>query len=199
MSDPVKLKRSMPLEGCTISHDGLIIRSVPDIAKIILQRSNNVTDSEMEVFGQKFDQTFGPELSQQVCRKTVSKDGTITAHCLNPTIWIILCDDQDVGTITGWFEAAAQEATITTSEITDQYICLDIEGRHAQALLAKGCALDLSSESFSENHVVRTLLAQTNIVLWRNKEDGYRILFDVSLSDYLWLWLKGAATEFSGM
>ncbi|VAV95427.1 hypothetical protein MNBD_ALPHA02-1188, partial [hydrothermal vent metagenome] len=42
-----------------------------------------------------------------------------------------------------------------------------------------------------------TLLAQANIMIWRHGKDSFRILFDVSLSDYLWHWLEGAAAEFA--
>lgn len=196
MSDPVKLAQKIPMEGRVIAGDSLTIQSVPVIGKIMLQRSNKVTDSEMGAFGRKFAQTFGPEFPLKVCGKTVSNDGAITIHCLNPNSWIILSNNHDVATITEWVEDAAQDITITTADMTDQYICLNIEGRYARALLAKGCALDLSDESFHENYVARTLLSQVNIVLWRNANGGYRILFDVSLSDYLWRWLDVTADEF---
>ncbi|PCJ38599.1 MAG: hypothetical protein COA81_12675 [Alphaproteobacteria bacterium] len=64
------------------------------------------------------------------------------------------------------------------------------------ALLAKGCALALSGDVFTVKDVASTLLAQANIMIWRHGKDSFRILFDVSLSDYLWHWLKGAAAEF---
>lgn len=196
MSEKFELARKMPLEGSVIAHEGLTIRPVLGRGKILLQRSNSVADSEMETLGQKFVQTFGTGLPLNVCDKTVSKDSAITVLCLNPSSWIIICDEDDVGTIMGWFEEAAQAATITTSDMTDQYICLDIRGSFARSLLAKGCALDLAEESFSENHVARSLLAQANIVIWRH-DSSYRIIFDVSLCDYLWLWLEGASTEFA--
>ena len=191
-----ELIRKLPLEGLSINHSGLTIRPVENRSKIMVQRSNNVTNSEMEGLSQKFSQAFGLELPLKVCDKVMSKDGFISALCLNPTSWVIVCDDNIVANITEWFEGLTEGKTITTSDMADQYICLNIEGKFARALLAKGCALDLSDKVFSKNHAARTLLAQANIVIWRNEEGGYAILFDVSLSNYLWFWLESAAKEF---
>lgn len=196
MSEIFELARKTPLEGCGITHDGLTIQPVQGKGKIMLQRTNSVADSEIEALGQKFVQTFGAGLPLNVGDKAVSKDGAITVLCFNPSSWLILCDDKDVGTIMDWVGDVVQTATITVSDMTDQYICLTMEGRHAQSLLAKGCALDLAAQSFPENHVARSLLAQANIVIWRHGS-GYHIIFDVSLSDYLWLWLEGASAEFA--
>lgn len=198
MSETFKLARKRPLEGYEIAYDGLTIRPVQDRGKIMLQRSNKVIDSEMEALGLKFSQTFGVALPLQVCRKSVSNDGAVSVLCINSNSWMILCDnDDDVRAITDWVEKMAQGMTIKATVMTDQNICLDIDGHRARMLLAKGCALDLLDENFFEDHVARTLLSQANIVIWRNNKDGFRILFDVCLSGYLWLWLEGAAAEFA--
>ncbi len=197
MSDPTALTRQIPLDGQIITHNGLTIRPVPGSGIIMLQRSSCVTDSEMGSLGNLFAQTFGSDLPLQVCQKAVSRDGAVTLLCISPESWVILCAEKDIGTISNWIRTTAGQATITASEMTDQYICIDIEGDYARALLAKGCALDLSDELFSGHSTARTLLSQANIIIWRISDDGFRILFDTSLCNYLWQWLESASEEFS--
>lgn len=196
MFDSVKLAKKKLMADFAIDHRGLSIRSVRGQGKIMLQRSNIVTNSEMERLGQNFTQAFGPELPLQVCQIAENKVSAVSIMCISPTSWIIQCEGKDVETIMECFEGTAQDISIAATDMTDQYICLDIEGEYARALLAKGCALDLSDKIFTENQVARTLLAQANIVIWRIGEGGYRILFDVSLGNYLGLWLDGTAKEF---
>ncbi|NOZ66639.1 MAG: hypothetical protein GXP00_09135 [Alphaproteobacteria bacterium] len=197
MSDPAHLSRRQPLYGRSIIHNGLQILPVPEVGKIMLQRSNRVHDDDMTDFGEAFAQAFGPELPLQVNSTIVSKDGAITLLCTGPNTWMILCDDPDAMTIAGWIEATAGDRTITAAIMTDQYICLDIRGEHARALLAKGCALNLDAQVFTEGHCARTLLAQANMVLWPMGTEGFRIFFDVSFSEYLWYWLESVSEEYA--
>lgn len=191
MSETVTLARRYPLDGLSLTCDTLTIRPVEG-GKIMLQRSNTVADKTMEKLGELCDFL----IPLQVCRKAVGRDGAVTTLCTAPNMWIILCEDHNAGAIAQEIEAASGEATITAAVVTDQFICLDIEGRHARALLAKGCALDLDNKVFSGKHVARTLLAQTNIVIWRTDRDGFRLMVDVSLASYLSFWLEEASAEF---
>jgi len=198
MSNSTKLKRHTPISDDILIADTLKIQTIPDPAKVIVQRSASVTDRKMATFGKNFKKAFGVDLPLQVCSKAVSDDGSVTVVCTTPYTWIVLSDTQNAKTIADWVQkTAAQKIVITASEMTDQYICLDIKGPKARALLAKGCAVDLSPEVFAEHHSIRTLLAQANVVIWHTDPNDFRILFDISLSDYLGHWLKGAAAEFS--
>lgn len=189
MSD---LELHTPFTDALISHTELSIRPVANMGKIMMQRSNCVTDKAMITLGVACDINI-PLIP---CEKTYQSENATDTACIEPNMWMVTCERERAESLAANIEKARGNDTITAAVVTDQYLCLNIRGAQARALLAKGCALNLSEDSFSENQVARTLLAQANIIIWQTEKNGFNILFDVSLSDYLWCWLDGASKEF---
>lgn len=194
MSDQT-LGRDYPLDGKAIVSDSLSIIPAVGVGKVIISRSNQVPDNALKPLGD----ILGVIIPTQPCRMVRHGGGEGVVVCLSPNSWIIICDEVklsqhmvEINQVIG----ANKTGTITITEVSDQYQFLEIDREKSSSLLSKGCSLDLHPDVFKDNHAVQTLLAQAEIILWRTQGGGFQILFDVSLSDYLWRWLDGAAAEF---
>lgn len=165
----------------------LVIRPV-SVGKILLQRSNSVAEDKMA--------KLGIDIPMEVGRRTGDRDRQVSVLCLAPDRWMLICPENITGQLAADIERATGSDSIFATVMTDQYLCLDIAGGNSRALLAKGCGLNLDAEVFTGDHVASTLLAQADIVLWRPEITSFRILFDVSLENYLRDWIRGASAEF---
>ena len=174
------LLRDMPLLGDVIDHSELKIRP-QHLGVVMIQLSDMVTTSPLEL------PDFG----------IVSAQDAHTIFSIIPNQWLHICQLNKVDEAIATYKAKITNQNIVVSRMSDQYIVFKINGNDAQNLLAKGCELDLSSDNFKQNHCARTLLAHLNVVIWREADDGFKLLIDASYAEHLWLWLEGAGLEFS--
>lgn len=176
----VKLSREMPLIGEIIDHSGLLIKPMHQ-GVVVVQQSDLVMDTEL----------YLPEFG------TVLSSDSETILSAIPKHWMLFCDLEIVQKTMDDYSSQTGDENISVSDMSDQYIILDVSGEHARALLAKGCELDLSVETFKPNQCARTLLAHVNVVVWRETTEDFKLIVDVSFAAHLWLWLQGAAAEYS--
>lgn len=169
-----------PLSTNMIDYSGLKIKP-HHMGVVMVQQSDIVTKSPLEL------PSFG---------KLFAQDGETTFTVI-PNQWLHICALDKVAEIVANYKTKITTENIIISTMSDQYIIFEIKGTHAQNLLAKGCELDLSSDNFKQNSCARTLLAHLNIVIWRETAEDFKLLIDASFAEHLWLWLEGAASEFS--
>ena len=191
----IKATRICPLEKKKIMHDGLNIFPFDHMGKISVQKSSQVSQVDFEIFEENFQKLFNITLPP-ICMKTLNYDQNIMAVCVIPNQWMILSDEKKIVEIQNFCKKTAQYITLVATDMTDQYLCVDIKGQYARALLAKGCVFDLDKMENIKNLAARTLLKGCNITLWSMGKNHYRFLFDVSLDEYLWHWFEQVSQEF---
>lgn len=176
----VKLSREMPLIGEVIDHAGLLIKPMHH-GVVMVQQSDLVMDTEL----------YLPEFG------TVLSSDSETILSAMPKHWMLFCDLEIVKKTMNDYSRQVGEENIVVTDMSDQYITLSVGGKYARALLAKGCELDLSVDIFKPNQCARTLLAHVNVVIWREADEDFELIVDVSFAAHLWVWLKGATAEYS--
>jgi len=93
--------------------------------------------------------------------------------------------------------AAGDAAAALCVGMGDGRCTFDVTGANAADLVAKGTSLDLYPSLFAEGMSAMTLFAQVNAIVDRPPGlDGFRLIFDVSLRDYLHNWFRDAIVEF---
>ncbi|MES2494734.1 MAG: sarcosine oxidase subunit gamma family protein [Pseudomonadota bacterium] len=113
---------------------------------------------------------------------------------IGPDEWLIIGDVAPNAAIEA---AAADAAAALCVGMGDGRCTFDVTGANAAHLLAKGTSLDLHTALFAEGMSAMTLFAQVNVIVDRPPElDGFRLIFDVSLRDYLHRWFRDAIVEF---
>ncbi len=76
-----------------------------------------------------------------------------------------------------------------------------VSGRHAPAMFAKLCGVDLRPEAFAELAVAQTSVARLGAIVIRDDlgpTSAYHLLADSASASYLWACLLDAMDEFSG-
>ena len=83
------------------------------------------------------------------------------------------------------------------TDVSDGRTIIEIAGRHARDVLAKGCGLDLHDRVFAPGQCAQSGLAKARILLRQlDLAPSYQIFVQRSHAEYLWLWLKDAAREY---
>jgi sarcosine oxidase subunit gamma len=136
---------------------------------------------------------FGTALPQEPCRAATA--GERAALWLGPDEWLLLAPESEgaaLGTALARVIGAAPHSLV---EIGHRQVALEIAGRNAETLLSAGCPLDLDRSAFPVGMCTRTLFAKTEIVLWRQAEDRFRLEVARSFAAYLCGLLAEAAAE----
>lgn len=81
-------------------------------------------------------------------------------------------------------------------QISHRQVALEISGPHAAAALNAGCPLDLDIGAFPVGMCTRTVLAKSEVVLWRTAEQTFRLEVARSFAGYVSKLLATVAREF---
>jgi sarcosine oxidase subunit gamma len=77
-------------------------------------------------------------------------------------------------------------------DVSANRVCLELSGKGAADVLARGCALDLHPTVFPPGTCAQTLFARTQVILYRSDEHVFRLLVRPSYADYLREWFTDA-------
>ena len=72
--------------------------------------------------------------------------------------------------------AKALKGKAYTTEQTDAWVILKIEGPRSRAALARFCPLDLHPDAFAENQAARTVMEHMSAVIIRTGDDSFHLL-----------------------
>jgi len=113
-----------------------------------------------------------------------------------PNEYLCFCaladEDKCVSALTA--ALAGQFATVTL--VSDSRVGFVVTGSNADALLSKGCSIDMHRVAFPAGRVVTTRFAGLPAVLMRREAGDYAIYFDVAYVEFILKWLLDAAEEF---
>ena len=120
--------------------------------------------------------------------------GAVRAIWIGLDEWLILGDTASHAVI----EAAASDAAAALSVgVGDGRCIFVVTGPSAADLISKASSLDLGRALASPDQSAMTLFAQVNVIIDQPPGlDGFRLIFDVSLRDYLHRWFRDAIVEF---
>jgi len=121
-------------------------------------------------------------------------EGAVRVIWIGPDEWLIIGATAPNGAI----EAAAGDAAAALCvSVGDGRCTFDVTGPDAGELLAKAMSIDLHPAVFTEGRSAMTLFAQAHAIVDRPPGlAGFRLIFDVSLRDYLHRWFEDALVEF---
>jgi sarcosine oxidase subunit gamma len=125
-------------------------------------------------------------------------DGTgRSALWLGPDEYLVVTEAGGEAGLAETLRQALHGHHAAVTDVSDGRTTIEIAGRHARDVLAKGCGLDLHPRVFGPGRCAQTGLAKARIIL---RQTGPAPVFEIfverSHAEYLWLWLKDAAREF---
>jgi len=176
-----------PLDGFTAAA-ALGLSAAKPLARFILRgRPEALSAAET---------ALGFALPQQACR--AASAGERHALWLGPDEWLLLAPALEGDGLGAALEAAMEGLPHSLVEVGQRQTAILAAGPKATALLNVGCPLDLDLEAFPIGMCTRTLLAKTEVVLWRTGPESFHIEVWRSFAVYAWRFLEAAGLEFAG-
>ncbi len=124
-----------------------------------------------------------------------SPDGERHVLWLGPDEWLIVGPSGSAAPTETAIRAAAAGAFVTSVDVSDNRVGLEVAGRDARALLAFGCALDLQPGRFGPGSCAQTMVARAGVIVWALGEEPaptFQLLVRPSFATYLATWLRDA-------
>lgn len=124
----------------------------------------------------------------------VTGDNDLTALWLAPDEWLLITAPDARTEIERGLDNGFGDLFAGVTDISSGFTTVEITGRGACELIARGCSLDLHPREFGPARCAQTLLAKATVVIHQTDEaPTFRVVVRRSFSDYLWRWLEDAA------
>jgi sarcosine oxidase, subunit gamma len=174
------------LEPTAISAGGVSLEALPPFARFIFRGPEGAA--------QALTEAFGISLPREACRASVAADRA--ALWLGPDEWLLLSPAAGLEGIA--VESAERLSHLPHSlvDVSHRQTALRLSGPKAATVLAGGNPLDLDAAAFPVGMCTRTVLAKTEIVLWRTAPQSFHIEVWRSFAPYVWDFLREHMREF---
>jgi sarcosine oxidase, subunit gamma len=111
-----------------------------------------------------------------------------------PDTWLVQSALHDAAELLEAVRKGCGRRMFVVMDLSDAYVTMTVEGAQSTAVLARGCGLDLSLDTFNTSSCTRTRLAQMPVVVRRASFERFECIVDRSYAQYLYDWFQDAAT-----
>lgn len=172
-----------PLDGATLPDgEAFALSPAPRTARLSLRGDAAVAQAAAGAFGAALP-----------ARPGVASAGSRAALWLGPDEWLLVAEGEEPDALAAVLAAAIGDRPHSLVDVSQRQIGLDVAGPLAARALSAGCPLDLREAAFPVGFATRTMLAKSEIVLWRRGPNAYRVEVWRSFADYVAAFLAEAA------
>lgn len=151
-------------------------------------------DASDAAFGSGVESVLG--LVPPAAPNTVSQTDEMAVLWLAPDEWLVVASGE-AEDLPGKLEANLSGVFATVVDLSDNYVCIRIEGAQARRVLQKGWTLDLHPRAFGIGQCAQSMLAHAAVILRQiSDEPGYELIVRPSFAKYTWEWLVDACAEY---
>ena len=136
------------------------------------------------------DSALGLALPRRI--GTSATEGGRSALQLGPDEWLIIDPEADPSA-----DLAGVDAVHSAVDVSHRNAGILVTGPRAADALEHGCPRDLSLDAFPVGACARTILGKAEVVLWRGKEDAFRVEVWRSFAPYAMDFLAEACRDAS--
>lgn len=170
------LERRGPLDGVDLpAGEAFALTLAPAAARFILRGDAQAAQAVAAVFG------AAPPLSPGAANRA----GGRAAIWLGPDEWLLTAEGEEPAALGAALAIALGARAHSLVDVSQRQIGLDVGGARARRAISAGCPLDLRDGPFPVGHATRTLLAKSEIVLWRRGPAAWRIEVWRSFAGYV--------------
>lgn len=125
---------------------------------------------------------------------TITGDTGLTVLWLAPDEWLLITAPDTQAYMEQGLEDGFGDLFAGVTDISSGFTMVEIGGRGARELIARGCSLDLHPREFGPGRCAQTLLAKATVLIHQtDATPTFRVVVRRSFADYLWRWLEDAA------
>jgi sarcosine oxidase subunit gamma len=112
---------------------------------------------------------------------------------LGPDEWLVITPEGQEAFVAQSLRGARGEAFATVIELGSGQTVIEVRGRRAREVIAKGCPLDLHPRVFGPGRCAQSRLARALVTLLQvDAGPTFELIVRRSFADYLWQWLLDA-------
>ena len=83
----------------------------------------------------------------------------------------------------------------SVSDVTDQFVIINLEGKKIFELLSSGCPLNFNEFKKKKGSAAQTILNHIDIIIHNKNSNNVNLFVRRSFCEYLWSWLNDAASR----
>ena len=114
---------------------------------------------------------------------------------ISPDEWLVTVAEDETHSIEVKLRHAV-EGHAAIVNVSGGQTLLQLAGEHAEEVLMKSTSYDVHESNLQVGKVVTTTFAHTQIVLRRLDANSFELVLRRSFADYVFAWIRDAATEF---
>jgi sarcosine oxidase, subunit gamma len=137
------------------------------------------------------EQAFGLGIPASACRASGRNERA--ALWLGPDEWLLIASEAEGSTVARLLADALAQVPHALVDVSHRQTAFRVSGARAATLLSAGCPLDLDESAFPVDMCTRTVLAKTEVVLWRTAASVFRVEVWRSFAAYASQFLAEAA------
>ncbi len=126
--------------------------------------------------------------------------GARRIYWLGPDEWLVVCTEAEGPDLMAKLRGSLSSLHASVTDLTGGQIAMQLSGSDARDILRRGCTLDFRPRTFKVGSCAQSGLAKANVLIGLlDKQPTFQIIVRRSFAEYLALWLRHAAREYSVM
>ena len=174
------------------SYSGLNIKEIYPIMKLNLRGKNR---DFLSTIGKNINMILPLEAN------TSSSSDKYTSMWLSPDEWMMISNDiidkqnnnYEIEELL--FNKISKTNLGAVTDVSDQFILIDLKGKNLFDLLSSGCAFDFTEFRKKKGAVAQTLLTQVDIIIHHKEINHVSLFVRRSFSEHLLSWINDAASR----
>ena len=83
----------------------------------------------------------------------------------------------------------------SVSDVTDQFVMINMEGKKIFELLSSGCPLNFNEFKKKKGSTAQTILNHIDVIIHHKSSDNVNLFVRRSFSEHLWSWINDASSR----
>ena len=132
---------------------------------------------------------------------TSTTSDKLTSIWLSPDEWIVFSNDIIEKVDNNYelenflFSNISKNNFGSISDVTDQFVMINLEGKKLFELLSSGCPFNFNKFKEKKGSSTQTILNNIDVIIHHNDTNNVNLFVKRSFSEHLWSWINDAASR----
>ena len=132
---------------------------------------------------------------------TSSTTDQLTSIWLSPDEWMIVSnntidkDNNNYELENSLFSSISKNNIGSVSDVTDQFVMINLKGKNIYELLSSGCPFDFNEFKEKKGSTTQTILNHMDVIIHHNDINNINLFVRRSFSEHLWSWINDSGSR----
>ena len=132
---------------------------------------------------------------------TSSTTDQLTSIWLSPDEWMIVSnntidkDNNNYELENSLFSSISKNNIGSVSDVTDQFVMINLKGKNIYELLSLGCPFDFNEFKEKKGSTTQTILNHVDVIIHHNDINNINLFVRRSFSEHLWSWINDGGSR----